>query len=220
MSDMKKRLILLILIVLIGAAGYVLWPRIGYALRAGYNRLRYGVVTPRAPTDADGDGLDDWADLTLGARAYIGTHPVYDPGYYDGGYAPEGHGVCADVIWRALKAAGYDFKALLDQDISSHPGRYPLPNGMKDSNIDFRRVVNLEAYFRYNGLTVTGEWLDPNQWQPGDIVVYEGHIAVCSDRRNGQGLPYIIHHTGRGAFEEDALTDRPILGHYRWVAPQ
>ena len=114
---------------------------------------------------------------------------------------------------------GYDLKALIDQDIARSPQSYALTGGVPDSNIDFRRVANLNTYFSRHGETLTTDPEDISAWQPGDFVVYEGHIAVVSDRRNDRGVPFVIHHTGHGAFEEDALTARPIIGHYRWTAP-
>ncbi|MBO5646931.1 MAG: DUF1287 domain-containing protein, partial [Clostridia bacterium] len=54
------------------------------------------------------------------------------------------------------------------------------------------------------------------EWQPGDIVVYAGHIGIVSDKRNRLGIPYIIHHgSGTGA-EENALLHDKLVGHYRW----
>jgi len=182
-----------------------------------YTLLRFGISTVHSPNDRDHDLIDDYTDLMLGARRYVASDPEYVSTYFGGGYPPEGQGVCTDVIWRALKAAGYDFKAMLDADVSSNPSAYPLPNGTPDSNIDFRRVVNLRVYFDRCCQALTTDPTDVAQWQPGDIVFYEGHVAVVSDRRNAAGQPWIIHHTGHGAFEEDALTYRPILAHYRWT---
>jgi hypothetical protein len=55
------------------------------------------------------------------------------------------------------------------------------------------------------------------KWQGGDIVIFPNHIAVVSDRRNKEGIPYIIHHGGQPVYEEDALKryKGSILGHYR-----
>jgi len=125
--------------------------------------------------------------------------------------------VCTDVIWRALEACGYDLKAMIDRDIAAHPEEYPLPGGLPDANIDFRRVVNLQRFFERYALPLTTDPDDIAQWQPGDIVFYYGHVAVISDKRNAQGQPWIIHHTGRGAFEEDKLTYQRITGHFRWT---
>lgn len=179
---------------------------------------RFGFRTLRSAVDADGDGLDDYTDIMRGARAYIQTTPEYSARYYAGGYPPDGVGVCADVIWRAFDAAGYDLKGLIDEDIRQNLKLYPRVrnSGGIDSDIDFRRVANLNVFFSRFAETLTVDVEQIDQWQQGDIVVYDGHIAILSDRRNELGLPYIIHHAGAGPAEEDGLTSRPILAHYRW----
>ena len=179
--------------------------------------VRHGVKTVRSGVDYDHDLIDDTMDMMLGARFYVRTNPVYDDSYVSGGYPPSGRGVCTDVIWKAFRAAGYDLKAMVDADIAKNPSAYPLSGGVPDQNIDFRRVVNLEVFFRRNALSLTTDASEIEQWQPGDIVIYKGHIAMVSDRRNAEGVPYIIHHTGHGAFEEDRLTYQKIIGHYRWT---
>lgn len=180
-------------------------------------RLRFGIETVISPLDANQNGRDDLTDLVLGAREYILTQPEYVDGYYAGGYPPEGEGVCTDVIWHAFLAAGYDLKALVDEDIRRATDAYPL-SGQIDTNIDFRRVANLLVFFERSGCQKLscelGDWAE---WQPGDIVIFEGHIALVSDRRNDEGRPFILHHAGYGAFEEDALDYKKIVGHYRWI---
>ena len=165
-----------------------------FKLPAWYARVRFGVATLYSSADADGDLIDDYTDIMLAARRYIRSQPEYVSDYFAGGYPPEGQGVCADVIWRALKEAGYDFKAMLDQDVGAHPEAYPLANGLPDSNIDFRRVVNLRVFFERHCLELTTDADDVAAWQPGDFVIYDGHIAVISDRRNAQGQPLSLIH--------------------------
>ena len=162
--------------------------------------------------------MDDWHDMVRGARDYVATRPRYRSAYFAGGYPDDGTGVCTDVIWQAFRAAGYDLKAMVDADIAAHSDCYPLPNGTPDTNIDFRRVVNLAVYFERHAEALTLDAGQTAEWQPGDIVFYEGHVGVVSDRRNADGRPWIIHHTSRGAFEEDALDYKAITGHYRWSA--
>jgi len=182
-----------------------------------WNLARHGIATVYSGIDFDHDLIDDYRDMMLGARAYVRTKPVYDDSYVSGGYPEKGRGVCTDVIGKAFRAAGYDFKAMVDADIAKNPSAYPLPGGMPDPNIDFRRVGTLQVFFERNAEAVTLDAGQAEQWQPGDIVFYHGHVAMVSDRRNAEGVPFIIHHTGRGAFEEDALTYQKIIGHYRWV---
>ena len=58
-----------------------------------------------------------------------------------------------------------------------------------------------------------------DEWMPGDIVVFSpSHIGIISDKRNKDGIPYLIHHGGQPNKEEDCIIkrDMEIRGHYRW----
>lgn len=180
-----------------------------------YSAADFKITTIKSDTDKNKNGIDDYTDILLGARAYVNTKPAYHSAYYAGGYPPDGVGVCTDVIWKAFQNAGYSLKDLVDADISNNRASYPKIK-TQDKNIDFRRVVNLDIFFKRNAQSLT---IDPNQikeWQPGDIVVYTNHIAIVSDKRNRKGQPFIIHNAGLPAYEVDALTGFTIVGHYRW----
>ncbi|MCR4419222.1 MAG: DUF1287 domain-containing protein [Clostridia bacterium] len=180
--------------------------------------------------DQDGDGIPDLDDTVQGAREYVRTRPRYRDGYYAGGYPPPGEGVCTDVIWQSLRAAGYDLKAMVDADIRAHPDLYPRVGGKPDPNIDFRRVANLVVFFERHAASLTTEVRpgDPEnlkQWQAGDIVVFGpplAHIAVVSDRRRPDGVPYLLHNAGPCAAETDALLSwpTPITHHFRFPDPK
>ena len=166
--------------------------------------------------DADGDGVDDQLDILNGALAYVSAHPKYKSHYYKTGYPDDGYGVCTDVIAYALKNAGYDLQTLVDADIREHPEEYGTAE--PDANIDFRRVRNLKMFFSHTAAALTTDVSETEQWQGGDIVVFERHIGVVSDRRNKNGVPYVIHHNGpwQTAYEQDILEKRTdIVGHYR-----
>ena len=53
------------------------------------------------------------------------------------------------------------------------------------------------------------------QFQKGDIIVFKKHIAIISYKRNKDGIPYIIHHSGNYKYIEDAIKRYTIIGHYR-----
>lgn len=226
----RRRQILILLLVLI-AGGLVAWSLLHPdRSRAPQNQAK-GALTDAAeespwpelssPLDADGDGVDDWHDIMQGARDYIATEPVYNEyGYYDGGYPDDGTGVCTDVIWSAFRAAGYDLKAMLDQDIEAHPDWYPGID-WPEPNIDFRRVANLDDFFAHHAVSLTCSLDEPEEWQSGDIVVFGAreHIAICSDRRRIDGIPWIIHHGSleEGPVEVNAMNRSPVTAHYRWL---
>lgn len=178
------------------------------------------------PIDKDGDGLDDLRDIVAGAKAEVSRRPQYRSVYYQGGNPPEDEGVCTDVVWRAMRDAGYNLKALVDKDIRENLSLYPRVGGKPDPNIDYRRVPNLIVYFKRHGAELTKEIIPGDVdnlylWQPGDIVTFDHpheHIAIISDKRRADGVPYILHNSGPIANEADCLLSWPsqITGHFRF----
>lgn len=176
--------------------------------------------------DKDQDGISDLDDFIVGGRKEIERAPRYRSAYYRGGYPPPEEGVCTDLIWRAFAEAGYNLKDMVDQDIAEHTELYPRVEGTPDPNIDFRRVPNLAVFFSRYAHSLTTE-IKPEdvenlqEWQGGDIVIYGHplwHIALVSDKRRPDGVPYIIHNAGPIPGEDDLLLDwpSPLLYHFRF----
>lgn len=185
-----------------------------------YYAKDFDIETVISKTDCDNDGIDDYTDILQGAKIEAENKPTYKSAYYSGGYPPDNEGVCTDVIWRALKNAGYSLKDMVDEDIKNNIDKYPRVDGKPDSNIDFRRVPNLKVYFERNQINLTTDLSKIGEWQPGDIVVFgSSHIGIISDKRNKKGIPYLLHNGGQPLREEDILEVyniyEPITGHYR-----
>lgn len=220
---MKKRKIILAIISFVTIVSVC----IGFYAAYYYNLLPakiytvedFGIETLHSSTDFDGDGIDDYTDILLGARMDAENHPKYDGSYYDGGFPPDDIGVCTDVVWRAFKNAGYNLREMVDYDVSLRPEAYPAIE-KRDNNIDFRRVVNLRVFFEEYAISLTVDTDEINEWQPGDIVIFENnkHIGIVSDKRNADGQPYIIHNGGQPKREEDYLKRSNVTGHYRFDA--
>lgn len=180
-----------------------------------YTDADFGIEPYVSSYDADGDGLDDQSDIVASAHAYVATKLRYGSAYYEGGWPDDGRGVCTDVVAYALLGAGYDVRELLHEDVTAHPDAYSIP--VPDANIDYRRVEELYDFFARNTVALT---LDPaaiSEWHGGDIVFFDGHVGVVSERRNGRGVALVIHHERvlQLAYEEDNLESRPIIGHFR-----
>ncbi|HBV85891.1 MAG TPA: DUF1287 domain-containing protein [Desulfosporosinus sp.] len=164
--------------------------------------------------------------MVAGAKAEVKRKPQYRSAYYQGGYPPESEGVCTDVVWRAFRDAGYDLKSLVDQDIRANIQEYSRVKGKPDPNIDFRRVPNLIVFLRRNAQELTREIIPGDVenltlWQAGDIVTFappHEHIAILSDKRRPDGVPYILHNSGPTPSESDQLQNWPsqITGHFRF----
>lgn len=165
-------------------------------------------------------------DLVAAARRQIGVTVQYDSAYcrlaYPNGDVPREKGVCTDVIIRALRdARKMDLQKLVHEDMQANFAKYPQNWGLKktDSNIDHRRVPNLQCYFRRKGwaLAVSKTAAD---YEPGDIVTVTvggklPHIMLVSDRKAADGTPFVIHNIGSGAREDNVLFEYPMTGHYR-----
>lgn len=179
----------------------------------------FGIETVKSTTDFNNNGIDDYTDFLTGARADAENHPKYDSRYWAEGYPPEDIGVCTDVVWRAFRNAGYSLRDMVDRDIQLRPECYPHIT-KRDSNIDFRRVVNLRVFFEEHAQKLTLDTDDISQWQPGDIVIFENnkHIGIVSDKRNREGHTYIIHNGGQPKREEDYFERGSVTGHYRFNA--
>ncbi len=188
--------------------------------KKSYTAEQFRIETVKSSVDFNQNGKDDYRDFLDGARIDAKNHPQYKSSYYQGGYPPDSIGVCTDVIWRAFKQAGYCLKDMVNEDIKNNKEEYKRVKGKPDPNIDFRRVPNLKVYFERHAVSLT---LDPNkieEWQPGDIIVFSStHVGMLSDKRNKDGIPYLIHNSGQPVREEDALlTQKEITGHYRFDA--
>ena len=164
----------------------------------------------------DEDGIDDATDILNNAYEYIARKPKYKSKYYATGYPDDEYGVCTDVVAFSLLNAGYDLMELVNEDVTNNQQSYNIKT--IDKNIDFRRVTNLNIYFKRSALSLTTNINEIATWQGGDIVVFKNHIGIVSNKRNSKGIPYIIHHANplQRYYEEDILGSRnDIVGHYR-----
>jgi uncharacterized protein YijF (DUF1287 family) len=143
---------------------------------------------------------------------------------YPNGDVPAETGACTDVVIRAFRAAGVDLQKEVHEDMTQNFALYPTKWNLAkpDTNIDHRRVPNLQTFFARKGksLTVTDKAKD---YQPGDVVSWDldgkgmTHIGVVSNVFNETAKRYsIIHNIGGGARLEDRLFEWKIIGHYRY----
>lgn len=152
----------------------------------------------------------------------------YDPAYvvipYPMGDVAEEKGVCTDVVIRAFRSAGVDLQKEVHEDMRMSFAAYPKKWNLRspDTNIDHRRVPNLQTFFTRRGksLTITDR---AENYQPGDVVAWDlndkglTHIGLVSNAFNEQTKRHlIVHNIGAGARAEDVLFNWKIIGHYRY----
>jgi uncharacterized protein len=162
--------------------------------------------------------------VSSAAQKQIGVTLYYDPSYvqmaYPGGDVSQDRGVCSDVIIRAFRAAGVDLQRLVHEDMRRAWSAYPKNWGLKrpDSNIDHRRVPNLEVFFARRGkkLPLNSAFL------PGDVVTWtlpsgQLHLGIVTEKLEPGGQrPLLVHNIGGGARLEDVLDTWSFRGHYRY----
>lgn len=181
-----------------------------------YNNQYFNIPNYTSTIDKDNDGIDDQTDILNSVREYIKTKPKYKSKYYGTGYPDDEYGVCTDVVAIALLNTGYDLMNLVNNDIRNNRQLYKIE--IIDKSIDFRRVENLNTYFKNNSISLTIDINNIKNWQGGDIIVFKNHIGIISNNRNKDGIPFIIHHSSKYQlyYEEDILKNRKdIIGHYR-----
>jgi uncharacterized protein YijF (DUF1287 family) len=164
--------------------------------------------------------------LVAAAVAQTRTRVTYDGSYrriaYPGGDVPDTIGVCTDVVIRAYRKVGVDLQVSVHEDMKRAFSAYPQQWGMRgpDSNIDHRRVPNLQTFFRRAGAAVPVS-REAAAYQTGDIVSWMlpgnlPHIGIVTGEKAPSGTPLIVHNIGRGPEVEDVLFRFTITGHYRY----
>ena len=186
-------------------------------------------TTPAAPQTATATApalAQTSPPLVIAARKQIGVTVRYDPAYtripYPDGDVPASRGVCTDVVIRAFRTQGIDLQQRVHEDMRADFAAYPQTWGLRgpDSNIDHRRVPNLETFWTRQAarLPLPARIGD---WQPGDVFTMLidnrlPHTGIVSDRLAWNGNPLVIHNIGRGTAEEGLLTAYRLTGRFRW----
>lgn len=143
---------------------------------------------------------------------------------YPNGDVPKETGACTDVVIRAFRAAGVDLQKEVHEDMTKNFSKYPSKWGLSktDSNIDHRRVPNLQTFFERKGKSLQISEKGEN-FKPGDVVTWDlngkgmTHTGIVSNTWNNDAKRYLIfHNIGAGAKLEDRLFDWKITGHYRY----
>ncbi|WP_052573490.1 DUF1287 domain-containing protein [Haloferula sp. BvORR071] len=173
--------------------------------------------------------------LAAQALQRTNTASIYDTAYYQitypGGDIPKGgpngdtwKGKAEDVLVRSYRSMGIDLQVLVHEDMTRNFASYPQlwGSGAPDSNIDHRRVENLQRYFKHAGaeLPVTR---DKKDYKPGDVVVWmlaQGEIhcgIVVPGPGNRSDEAWVVHDNGSGPKWENVLMENQIHGHYRFT---
>ncbi|PZR18212.1 MAG: DUF1287 domain-containing protein [Flavobacterium psychrophilum] len=169
---------------------------------------------------------DFYGKLSDAAISIVNPTIEYDPTYftipYPNGDVPKDKGVCTDVVIRSYRKMGIDLQKEVHEDMKKNFEKYPKAWGLKstDTNIDHRRVPNLQVFFSRFG-EVLPKTQKASDYNPGDIVTWKlsdrhVHIGLVVDKKTTSGRNMIVHNIGSGQVMEDVLFNYEITGHYRY----
>ncbi len=168
-----------------------------------------------------GNGLAA-AALTQSGETVTDDRAYYQIAYPNGD-VPAHKGVAADVIVRAYRSLDLDLQVLVHEDMAGNFRLYPQlwAAPAPDTNIDHRRVANLQRFFERKGQTLTPS-RNSADYLPGDIVVWslanaEAHIGIIVPGPGGRaGEAWVVHNMGAGVKWENILFDYSIQRHFRF----
>ena len=167
--------------------------------------------------------------LSDAAISIVDKTVIYTPTYvsikYPNGDVPAKTGVCTDVIIRSYRILGIDLQKEVHEDMLKNFSAYPSikkwGSYKTDTNIDHRRVPNLEIFFTRNGTKLPASNL-PKDYKTGEIVTWVignkyPHIGIITNKKSADGKrPLIVHNVGGGQVLEDCLFNYEIVGHYKY----
>lgn len=165
--------------------------------------------------------------LAQSAISIIDPNVVYDPTYtsikYPNGDVSKIKGVCTDVIIRSYRKLDIDLQKEVHEDMKSNFEKYPKTWKLKktDTNIDHRRVPNLEVFFERKGTKLPVSKI-PMDYKTGEIVTWIigkkfPHIGIVTHIKSDDNLrPMLVHNVGGGQVLEDCLFRYEIVGHFKY----
>ncbi|WCM43281.1 DUF1287 domain-containing protein [Flavobacterium sp. CBA20B-1] len=192
----------------------------------GFNAALISSDETTTQKDTITDDVSDFRKkLSEKALSIIDASVRYTPDYvaidYPNGDVPAKTGVCTDVVIRSYRKLGIDLQKEVHEDMRGHFSSYPKNWGATktDTNIDHRRVPNLETFFTRKGkkLPVTQ---NPDDYKTGAIITWMindklPHIGIVTNQLSKDGKRrLIVHNVGGGQVLEDCLFKYTIVGHF------
>jgi uncharacterized protein YijF (DUF1287 family) len=167
--------------------------------------------------------------LSGAAISIIDVAVVYTPTYvsikYPNGDVPAKTGVCSDVVIRAYRKLGIDLQKEVHEDMLKNFSLYPnikkWAMHSTDTNIDHRRVPNLEVFFGRKGqklaITTAADDYKTRELVTWMIANKYPHIGIITNKKSPDGKRLmVVHNIGNGQVLGDCLFDWKIVGHFRY----
>lgn len=169
-------------------------------------------------------------DLAVAALERTMAGVSYDPDYYEMSYPngdiPATKGLSSDMVIRSYRQLNIDLQELVHEDMKVNFRIYPqLWNLRKpNSNIDHRRVPNLQRFFSRQGAEIKADETKlAEDFKFGDVVVWrltdaQSHIGIVVPGPGARGDErWVVHNIGSGPKWENSLLEYQVIGQYRFT---
>lgn len=189
---LKRRLkgsIILIFIIIIFCFSVLLILNKFILVKEYYKASDFNIKTKYSKVDYNRNGIDDYSDFLLGAKKRINKSEEYE-----------------NLIIKVFKYAGYNLEKMVDNYFSD----IDLEKNKND------RISLYKSFINDNAVKVEIDYKRIAEFQPGDFVFLQDGIGILSDKRNRDGLSFVITIENGKVVEKDNLKDLKISGHYRF----
>ncbi len=155
-----------------------------------YKNKDFNIKNIYSKIDKNENDIDDYSDILLGARKIIGKK-------YNS----------LELLSKSLKYAGYDIYKMIEEDYILDKDKY---------GDNYKTIRNVNYFLKKYTLVLSNDVKKIKEFNYGDIVIYKDGIGIVSDKRNREGISFIIYEDGGIVKEEDILENISLIGHYRF----
>ena len=189
---LKRRLrgsVILIFIIIIFCIMVLILLNKMVLVKEYYKASDFNIKTVYSKVDYNKNGIDDYSDFLLGAKKIKGKNSSYE-----------------ELMIKVFQYAGYNLDKMVDNYFKDS----------KDLENKMDRISLYKSFINDNATKISINFKKKEEFQPGDFIFLSEGIGLLSDKRDKNGLNYIIVIENGKVVEKEGLKELDVSGHYRF----
>ena len=189
---LKRRLrgsVILIFIIIIFCIMVLILLNKMVLVKEYYKASDFNIKTIYSKVDYNKNGIDDYSDFLLGAKKIKGKNSSYE-----------------ELMIKVFQYAGYNLDKMVDNYFKDS----------KDLENKMDRISLYKSFINDNATKISINFKKKEDFQPGDFIFLSEGIGLLSDKRDKNGLNYIIVIENGKVVEKEGLKELDVSGHYRF----
>ena len=189
---LKRRLrgsVILIFIIIIFCIMVLILLNKMVLVKEYYKASDFNIKTVYSKVDYNKNGIDDYSDFLLGAKKIKGKNSSYE-----------------ELMIKVFQYAGYNLDKMVDNYFKDS----------KDLENKMDRISLYKSFINDNATKISINFKKKEDFQPGDFIFLSEGIGLLSDKRDKNGLNYIIVIENGKVVEKEGLKELDVSGHYRF----